>query len=82
LGIYGKHPHNIFKIDLGKKNKHYVVEYQDYTSRVKNYQFFIKLILKAKTSSHNTSIQQEHEMCKKNVKMDIYYVNICEHMNM
>ncbi len=23
--------------------------------------------------------KQEHEMCKTNVKMDIYYVNICKH---
>jgi hypothetical protein len=23
--------------------------------------------------------KQEHKMCKTNVKMDIYYVNICKH---
>jgi hypothetical protein len=81
LGIYGRHPHNIFKIDLGKKNNHFVVEcqYLMCKSKVKNYQFFTKLTLKAKTSSYNTSTQQEHEMWKTNVKIDLYYVKICKH---
>ncbi len=66
MGIYGRHPHNILKIGLGKKNKHFVVECQDLmrTSRMRNYQFFTKLTLKAKTSSHNTSTQQDCKMCK------------------
>jgi len=29
LGIYGRHPHNILKIGLEKKKKHFIAECQD-----------------------------------------------------
>jgi hypothetical protein len=38
------------------------------------YGFFLLL-----TRTMNQNIEQEHEMCKTNVKMDIYCVNICKH---
>ncbi len=81
MGIYGGHPHNILKIGLGNKNKCFVAKCQDLTgtSKMKNYQFFTKLTLKAKISSRNTSTEQECEMCKTNVKMNIYYVSMCKH---
>jgi hypothetical protein len=38
------------------------------------YGFFLLL-----TKITNKNNKQEHEICKTNMKVDIYYVNICKH---